>query len=426
VAPSRALRVALLLACCATGVGAQESPALSPRDQEKLAAAYFAADARSTAGIGEQRRLLQQLAGAPELTEAESKAWRKKLEKLWTQGRELEKKAGQAYFWEKEERGLYIVGGETKKPKGLLICMHGGGRGEGDAWSAHGAYNHAADQLHWLAIYPQVLEKTEHGWTDSGTEEFVLGLLDAALRTWKIDRDRVYFAGHSMGGYGTWTLGSAHADRVAALAPSAGAPTPVLGSDGKAIDIEEGIVPNLRNVPIVIYQSDNDLNVPPDANRMAAKKLAEAKARWGGFEFEYWEVPGRAHDVAPGGTEAHLAKIATRVRDAHPQKIVWQPRLAWERQSYWLWWEDPAKGALLVAEADRTLNQVRLECTSEVRGLSLLVDPAVLDPQREIVVLLGDKELFRGRAKRSLATLLATAVRGDPELTFDASVALGP
>src|SRR5204862_5764071 len=94
--------------------------------------------------------------------------------KRWTKGRELDKKNGQAFFWEKEKRGLYIVGGETKKPKALAICMHGGGAGEGEAASAQAGYEDALRGLGWLAIYPEVLEKTEHGWTDSGTEEFVL------------------------------------------------------------------------------------------------------------------------------------------------------------------------------------------------------------------------------------------------------------
>jgi poly(3-hydroxybutyrate) depolymerase len=78
--------------------------------------------------------------------------------------------------------------------------------GEGDAETARYAFEGAADELDWVAIYPEVLEKTECGWTDSGTEEFVLELIERALRTWKIDRSQVFMGGHSMGGYGTWTL----------------------------------------------------------------------------------------------------------------------------------------------------------------------------------------------------------------------------
>ena len=78
-----------------------------------------------------------------------------------------------------------------------------------------------------------------------------------------------------MGGYGTWTLGAHHADRVAALAASAGAPTPITGPSGKYEDVEIGVIPSLRNVPIVIYQSDDDPNVPPAANEIGRASCRE-------------------------------------------------------------------------------------------------------------------------------------------------------
>jgi poly(3-hydroxybutyrate) depolymerase len=395
---------------------------------------YLALDARTADGFAEQQKILGELDRAPELTAAQEKTWRDKLLKLAAKsGRELEKDSGAHWFWPDDKRknsggktgrGLYIVGGETKKPKGLLIGMHGGGAGSGDAWSAHGAMNNVASNFDWLGIYPEALVKTEHGWTDSGTEEFVVDLVEAAVRTWKIDRDRVYFSGHSMGGYGSWTLGAHHADLVAGLAPSAGAPTPVTGASGKVEDVARGIVPNLRNVRIRIYQSDDDPNVPPLANRVAAKKLEEAKARWGGFDFEYWEVPKRQHDLPPGGMEALVEKIADHERVARPDKVVWQPTLAWKRHFYWLWWNAPARHALVEAELDRAQNAVRVKFDGDARGASVLLDDALLDLDREIVVTLNDREVFRGKPVRRLSTLVLTAARNDAELVFSARVPL--
>ena len=399
---------------------------MSAKQQDELVDRYLAGEERSDKGFEARQAILAQLERAPELTDALEKSWRKKLAKTWERGRELEKKTGQAYWWEDEERGLYIVGGETKKPKGLLIAMHGGGAGAGDAWSSHGAYNGAANGLDWVAIYPEVLEKTEHGWTDAGTEEFVLDLVDAALRTWKLDRDRVYFAGHSMGGYGTWTLGAHHADRVAGLAPSAGAPTPIVDASGAVIGIDEGVIPSLRNVRLVIYQSDDDPQVPPAVNRGAAAELAKAREHWGGFDYEYWEVSGQGHGPPPGGYAAQLAKIAEGSRNAHPEKIVWQPVLAWKRQFHWLWWEKPALKQTVVAEVDRSKNSVKVECPGDAKGLHVLLDPALLDLEKEVVVFLGEKEVFRGLAQLRLSTLVRTGVHGDPELTFSSRVPLAP
>ncbi|MBK8180900.1 MAG: hypothetical protein IPK67_18805 [Planctomycetes bacterium] len=351
--------------------------------------------------------------------------WRSACAKAWAKGPKLEKKNGQHFLEEKPaERGLYIVGGEEKRPKGLLIAMHGGGAGSGDAWSSHGAYQSAASELGWLMLCPEVLVKTEHGWTDSGTEEFVLRLVDDARRTWKLDANHVFFSGHSMGGYGTWTLGAHHADRVAALAASAGAPTPVTGPSGKYEDVDSGVIPSLRNVPLVVYQSDDDPQVPPAANDIAAEMLAKAKARWGGFEYEYWRVAGRGHDEAPGGMPALLAKIAKRVREPRPEKIVWQPALPWKQHFYWLWWQTPQRGALVEAELDRAKNEIRVTCDRDAKGLEVLLDERLVDLKRELVVWLNGTEVFRGKPAWRLATVVKTSQAGDDDLCYGASVPL--
>lgn len=41
-------------------------------------------------------------------------------------------------------------------------------------WTAHGALDDAARRLGLVALCPEALEKTERGWTDSGSEEFEL------------------------------------------------------------------------------------------------------------------------------------------------------------------------------------------------------------------------------------------------------------
>lgn len=396
-------------------------------DAKALVEAYFEQDAWSSAGQKRQTELLSQLANEAPLDAKTAKKWAADALKLAAKGTRLERKSGRHFLWEKPaEKGLYLLSGETANPKGLLIAMHGGGAGSGDASSAQGAFDGAVSKLDWLMICPEVLEKTERGWTDSGSEEFVIQLVDAALRTWKIDRDKVFFAGHSMGGYGTWLLGAHHADRVAGLAPSAGAPTPITGPSGTVEDIVEGVIPNLRNVRIAIYQSDDDPRVPPIANRTAAKKLAEAAARWGGFPHEYWEVPNRQHEECPGGMPALLAKIAKETRTARPAKIVWQPTLAWKQQFYWLYWPKPKRNALVVAELDRVHNTVSVTCDSDATGLEILLDETLLDLTQDVIVKLADKEVFRGRVQPSLATIVKTARNGDAALTFTASVAITP
>ncbi len=329
----------LLLAALAT---AQDRPP-TRRETTDLVDEYLALDARTPAGRTRQLAILDRLDALPPLSEREERDWRKKLMKAQAHGRRLEK-SGRGFWWEKEERGLYYVGGDTSRPKGLLIAMHGGGAGAGDASEAHSAWSPGASAFDWVCVSPEVLEKTERGWTDSGTEEFVMDLVDAALRTWRIDPNHVFFAGHSMGGYGTWTLGAHHADRVAGLAPSAGAPTPVFDHPGgTVIDVTEGVIPSLRDVRMAIYQSRDDPRVPPAANQKAVELLGAAKQKWDGFDFEYWEVDGRGHALPEGGTKALLAKIADAERTVVQDRVVWQPVLDWKRQFYWLVLGAPAR-----------------------------------------------------------------------------------
>jgi len=397
------------------------------RKQRELAEQVFEVDRRSAEGISALDALLAPLDRVVLQRASERRSWAKRLRDHAEDRRTIEKDSGRAWWWEEEQRGFYIVGGETRKPKGLLIGFHGGGVGSGDAGSAHGAMSSAAKELGWLGVFPEVLEKTERGWTDSGTEEWVLELMEAALRTWEIDPGKVYFAGHSMGGYGSWTLGAHHADRLAGAAPSAGAPTPVYGPEGTIIEIDSGVVPNLRNLPLKVYQSVDDPNVPPDANQAAVREVEKAKARWGGYaDFEYWEVDGRGHGLPPGGMLALMEKLAPYSRVAVPDKIVWQPRVTWKRQFHWLWWEAPIRDALVVAELDRDANAVRIESRADLSGLWVLLDERVLDLEREVVVTVGGAETWRGVPQQTLGTLTRTALQGDPELEFVARVPVRP
>ncbi|MEO0650807.1 MAG: hypothetical protein AAFZ65_09015 [Planctomycetota bacterium] len=402
------------------------APDVPDDDQvEALIAEFFELGARAT---GEERTrqltILDTLDGLPPLDRRGEKRLREDLIELWMEGPTLEKK-GRNFLWEDPDRGLYIVNGKTKKPKGLLIGMHGGGAGVGDASTMSGPMSGGVSAHKWVGVYPEVLERTEHGWTDSGTEEFVVELIDRAVRTFGVDWNRVYLSGHSMGGYGTWTLGAHHADLVAGLAAAAGAPTPVLdrGTD-EIVDIDWGVVPNLRNTRFVVYQSTDDPKVPADVNQFAAKRVAQAAEEWGGYEeFEYWEVSGQGHGHPPGGYDDFFERIEDFERNPYPTKIVWQPVLSWKRQFHWLTWETPTVAALVVAEVDRKAGEIRIECDREVSGMGVLLNDELVDLDEPLRVLLNGEVVFEGAIPPpSTATLVATGVSGDPGRTYAVEV----
>jgi predicted peptidase len=98
---------------------------------------------------------------------------------------------------------------------------------------------------------------------------------------YKIDDNRIYLLGHSMGAIGTWLLGPKYPNIWAALAPISGA--------GDPASIEK-----TRDIPEIVVHGDADNVVPVGSSRVmvaAMKKL--------GVEVKYIEVPGGGHGDVP-------------------------------------------------------------------------------------------------------------------------------
>jgi len=334
--------------------------------------------------------------------------------------------SGTNYFYD-GKRGKYIVAGKPSKT--LFVGLHGGGVGAGSAESV------PMSGGGWWWIYPEVLDKTEQGWTSPpsdglpGTERFVMDLIDAAKRTGKVDPNRIYLCGHSMGGFGTWHLGAHHADVFAGLGAFAGAPIPIWVSpqDHTVVAIQPGVLPNLFNIRLHVYQSLDDQNVPPKENQAAIRDLKALKARFpDGFDFRYQEVDGRGHAGPPGGYAADLQWLAERERNARPKAFLWQPVLDWKRQFYWVYWDRPELEALLEIRAEEgNLCAITVhEGTGDLTGLSILLGDPLFDLEQEVVIRINGEERFRGKVERTLSTLLLTLPRFDPDLLFDARVDL--
>jgi len=75
-------------------------------------------------------------------------------------------------------------------------------------------------------------------------------LLDEVMAKYRIDADRVYLTGISMGGDTVWNLALAHPERIAAIAPVAG--------DGDPDDSAR-----LKDIPVWDFQGMKDVDAPP-------------------------------------------------------------------------------------------------------------------------------------------------------------------
>jgi predicted peptidase len=103
-------------------------------------------------------------------------------------------------------------------------------------------------------------------------------LLDDIIRTYRVDRDRVYLTGLSMGGFGTWDLAAAHPEKFAAIAPICGGGNP---QNAK----------KLARLPIWVFHGAKDPTVPIERSREMVEALKAA-----GANVKFTVYPEAQHD----------------------------------------------------------------------------------------------------------------------------------
>jgi len=133
------------------------------------------------------------------------------------------------------------------------------------------------------------------------SERETLEVVDLVRKEFKIDDDRTYLMGHSMGGAGTLYLAIKYPQRwaaVAALAPAA-----------FAVDREGlGKIPKM---PIMLVHGDMDTVVPVTVGRAWAEAMKSIPMK----DYRYIEVPGGDHGTVIGSHQAELfAFFAKRSR----------------------------------------------------------------------------------------------------------------
>lgn len=104
------------------------------------------------------------------------------------------------------------------------------------------------------------------------------GLLDEILPRYAVDPQRVYLTGMSMGGFGTWSLGTAYANDFAAIAPICGGGSPFW-------------VAALKDVPVWAFHGADDPIVPVEQSQRMVEAL-----RASGGNAKLTVYPGVEHD----------------------------------------------------------------------------------------------------------------------------------
>jgi enterochelin esterase-like enzyme len=139
-------------------------------------------------------------------------------------------------------------------------------------------------------------------------ERDVLDVLDLIQARYRIDADRVYLMGSSMGGMGTWRIGQLYPDRFAAIAPFCGwSGTDYLG--------------NLGGLGVLIVHGDDDPTVSIYSDRQAASYLGSL-----GYDLRFDSLPGVGHNAwtawaATFGGESIFTFFSARKRDPWPKQV---------------------------------------------------------------------------------------------------------
>lgn len=157
----------------------------------------------------------------------------------------------------------------------LILFLHGSGeRGlDLDLVRKHGPHRYWEGKASpFLIVAPQC--DPGSWWTPAALDD----LLDEVEVKLRVDRDRIYLTGLSMGGFGAWTLASTHPERFAAVVPICGGGDP-------------GDVAGLAHKPIWVFHGGKDPTVP----LASSQEMVDALRRSGG-EPRFTVYPEAGHD----------------------------------------------------------------------------------------------------------------------------------
>ncbi len=166
---------------------------------------------------------------------------------------------------------------DKKKAWPLVLFMHGiGERGHDlNKVKVHGPPKliEAGKSFPFVVVSPQC---PDNQWWEPVS---LTALLDEVVENYKIDKDRVYVTGLSMGGFGTWSLAAYSPQRFAAIAPVCG------GGDA-------AIAKKLGHLPVWAFHGAKDPTVPIARDQAIVDALKQA-----GGNVKFTVYPNGGHDV---------------------------------------------------------------------------------------------------------------------------------
>lgn len=198
----------------------------------------------------------------------------------------------------------------------LLVGLHGGGPDGKDGDEVVGSgpsammFYRALAEQHGVIVACPTAQRAP--WGQPVNEALVRDVIAEVRLLYHVDVDRIHLTGHSMGGYGTWSLGPRMADLFATISPMAGA------GDGNLKPLVD------TRTPVFVYHSADDF-IPVAPDRAAAKRLHDDPAQ---PDYRYTELEHEGHGL-PESVRAELFEFLLPRRNFDPAS-----KDAWPRSSF--------------------------------------------------------------------------------------------
>lgn len=182
----------------------------------------------------------------------------------------------------------------------VILFLHGAGERGSDGLlqttvGLAPAIRRDATRFPAIVVFPQVPSDSQ--WVGAPAEAAMTALRQT-LAEFRVDPDRVYLTGLSMGGHGTWYLAYRHPDLFAAVAPICGwvPDFPQFRGSVPVVPPDSGpplpaLARRLRHLPIWIFHGEMDRVVPVSGSREPAAALKEI-----GGNARFTEYLGVDHD----------------------------------------------------------------------------------------------------------------------------------
>ncbi|MGH7494338.1 MAG: prolyl oligopeptidase family serine peptidase [bacterium] len=304
---------------------------------------------------------------------------------------------------------------DPKKKWPLVLKLHG--------------YNPANPQyIHWWAVdnrhydfvdkYP-IIYLEPHGRGNTGYqgigEADVLRCIAMAKEHFNVDEDRIYLFGDSMGGGGTWYVGSRHPELFAAIAP-------IYGGWDYHVSLKEeelaGLTARRRfesesnssfaqaeallSTPVFVLHGDVDKAVDVKHSRYAVQMLQ----RWG-YDIRYREFPYFGHEGLDLMDDL-LPWLLRQKRNAHPKTVRVRSARLESASAHWLkvtQRDDPY--AFIEAEAQALANNTIRVFSENALEIELAPASPLIDPQKTVDIIWNGADVRQVRMTAGKVKLLA-------------------